>query len=138
MRSTRRCHVVVASAASLLAAPLSTVLLVLTACASSRYQLETPKVVAGQDLAPYAIHEECVALVAGERVAYRFTSSAPVAFNVHFHDSNAIVMPITRDQVMEDSDDFTADRKQTYCLMWEAGAEGALIDYRVGKMRPAQ
>ena len=67
---------------------------------------------------------------------YRFTSSAPVAFNVHFHDSNAIVMPITRDQVTEDSDDFTADRKQTYCLMWEAGAEGALIDYRARQNAP--
>ena len=58
----------------LLAAPLSTALLstalLLLTAPASRYRLEAPKVVAGVEIAPYAIHEECVALVAGERIAY--------------------------------------------------------------------
>ena len=110
-------------------------LLALAACAASApYRLDAPKVVAGQELAPYAIHEECVELGPGERISYRFTSSEPVAFNIHFHDGNAIILPITRDHATEDSDIFTADRRQPYCLMWEAGAQGAVIDYRVGRV----
>ena len=42
------------------------------ACASAPDRLEVPKVVVGLELAPYAMHEECVMLEAGERIGYRF------------------------------------------------------------------
>ncbi len=100
-------------------------------CASVPGRLEAPKAVFGIELAPYAMIEECVALEPGERIAYRFESRLPVAFNIHFHDNNAVIMPVSRDGTTSESGDFAADRRQLYCLMWEAGAEGSVLDYRV-------
>jgi hypothetical protein len=102
-----------------------------TGCASAPARLQAPKAVFGLELAPYATVEECVALEPGERIAYRFESRLPVAFNVHFRDNNAVILPLTRDRTTSESGDFAADRKQLYCLTWEAGAEGSVLDYRV-------
>ena len=112
------------------------VAIVLAACATPELRLLGPKTVAGLRLAPYAIHEECVALARGERIDYRFTSDAAVAFNIHYHEDNAVVMPISREQTHEERGDFTADRQRVYCLMWEAGAEVSVLDYRVRPLPP--
>jgi hypothetical protein len=100
-------------------------------CASAPSRLQAPKLVFGVELAPYATLEECVALEPAERIAYRFDARLPVAFNVHFHDGNAVIMPVTRDDTTSESGDFTADRRELYCLTWEAGAQGSVLDYRV-------
>ncbi len=100
-------------------------------CASPPGRLVAPKVVSGFELAPYAALEECLALEPGERIAYRFEAREPLAFNVHFHDGNAVIMPVSNVGTTSESGDFTADRKEVYCLMWEAGADGSVLDYRV-------
>jgi FtsP/CotA-like multicopper oxidase with cupredoxin domain len=102
-----------------------------TGCASAPGRLQAPKAVSGVELAPYAIFEECIALEQGERVAYRFESRLPVAFNIHFHEDNAVIMPVSRDGTISESGDFAADRKEIYCLTWEAGAGGSVLDYRM-------
>jgi hypothetical protein len=104
---------------------------VLAGCAGDPYRLDAPRSAAGVELAPYAIYEECVALEPGNRIDYYFTSVAPVAFNLQYHDANAVIMPIVRERVTQDSGDFTADRSQVYCLMWEAGPEASLLEYRI-------
>jgi hypothetical protein len=104
---------------------------VMAGCASPPGRLQAPKTVSGVELAPYAIIEECVPLEPGERIAYRFVSRLPVAFNIHFHEDNAVIMPVSRDGTTSESGDFAADRKELYCLMWEAGAGGSVLDYRV-------
>jgi hypothetical protein len=103
------------------------------ACAtpSDPYRLEGPRSGAGVEVSPYALHEECFTLDVGERIDFYFTSTAPLAFNIHYHDANAVVMPIERLRTNAESGEFAADRKEVYCMMWEAGAEGALVDYRV-------
>jgi len=95
------------------------------------YRLDEPRSGAGIALPAYAIREECFTLHPDERVGYYFTSTAPVAFNLHYHEAKAVVMPIERKGTQAESGEFVADRDQTYCLMWEAGAEPALIDYRI-------
>jgi hypothetical protein len=108
--------------------------LALGACAVADYRLDPPRSAAGVEIAPYAMHEECVELDRGERVGYYFVSVAPVSFNIHFHDSNAVIMPIVRENVTEDSGEFTADRKEIYCLVWEAGAQPSLLEYRTRRV----
>jgi hypothetical protein len=100
-------------------------------CASAPGRLEAPRAVFGLELAPYATTEECIVLEPGERIGYRFEARFPVAFNVHFREDNAVVMPISRDATTSESGDFAADRKEVYCLAWEAGAEGSVLNYRV-------
>jgi hypothetical protein len=107
-----------------------------TACAGGEYRLDSPRSAAGLEIGPYGIHEECVELARGERIDYYFASAAPVAFNIHFHDGNAVIMPIVREKVREAADDFTADRKEVYCLMWEAGVEPTILEYRIRAVAP--
>ena len=107
------------------------VALALGSCAVADYRLDAPRSAAGVEIAPYAMHEECVALDRGERIAYYFASVAPINFNLHFHDVNAVIMPIVRENVSEDSGDFTADRNEIYCLTWEAGAAPSVLEYRI-------
>ena len=110
---------------------LCALVVVIAACAGGEYRLDAPRSAAGVEIAPYAIHEECVSLERGERFNYYFASVAPVAFNIHYHDANAIIMPVVRDKVTQDAGDFAADRKQVYCLMWEAGAQPTVLEYRI-------
>jgi hypothetical protein len=90
-----------------------------------------PKVVKAHAVASYAIHEECFKLDEGDRVEFRFESTEPVDFNIHYHEGRAVVMPISREKSREDGGVYMARLTQDYCLMWEAGAAGAVIDYRM-------
>jgi hypothetical protein len=105
------------------------------ACATPPGTLDAPKIVVGLEISPYAVYEECVVLQAGRRVGYLFRATVPVAFNVHFHDGNAVIEPISVASTQGQSGEFEADRDQTYCLMWEAGAGGSVLDYRVERLR---
>ena len=96
-----------------------------------------PKIVKAHPVASYQIYEECFRLNEGDRVEFRFESNEPVDFNIHYHEGPAIVMPISRDQSREDAGVYVARLAQDYCLIWEAGAAGALIDYRILIKRPS-
>ena len=94
------------------------------------YRFDGPRSEAGVGLAPYTVREECFRLDPGDRFDFYFWSTAPLAFNIHYHDGNAIVMPIDRPRTNEESGELIADRREVYCMMWETAAESALIDYR--------
>jgi len=106
------------------------------ACATDTAAPDEPKVVRGRPLAPYDIHEECLRLAVGDRVEYDFSAAAPVDFNIHYHEGNAVLAPVVREKVHADSGMFAPRLAQDYCLMWEAGPAGAVLDYRV-RLRPA-
>ena len=111
--------------------------LFLTACASDlRHALDHPKVVHGEDIAAYAMHEECMHLAIGDRLDYDFAANEPVDFNIHYHEGRAVIAPLVRDKTRQDSGVFAPIISQDYCLMWEAGPAGALLDYRIS-LRPA-
>lgn len=110
--------------------------LLLCGCATDPYRFDAPRGAADLELAPYAMHEECVALARGDRFDFYFVSSAPIAFNINYHDANAVIMPLTRERVTQESGDFVADRNTVYCLMWEAGPEPSLLEYRLRPRPP--
>ena len=60
---------------------------------------ERTRTVKGHAIAPYALHEECMKLVPGDRLEYHFTAGAPLHFNVHYHEGKAVVLPVSRDGV---------------------------------------
>jgi hypothetical protein len=105
--------------------------LTLCACAENPLVSGQPKVVEKLAIAPYAIHEDCAPLALGDRLDYRFASTEPVAFNIHYHEGNAVVMPISREGATSDAGIFAPRIAEGYCLMWEAGATGAVLDYRI-------
>ena len=108
----------------------------LLACAPAPITADAPKAVAGHPLPPYEVHEECVELKPGDRLDYTFESTAPVDFNIHYHEGSAVAMPVVREKSRGDAGVFAPPLAHHYCLMWEAGAAGALIDYRM-RLRPA-
>jgi hypothetical protein len=98
---------------------------------------DSPKIVQGLALPSYQIHEECFTVKAGERVEYRFESDEPVDFNLHYHEGGAVVMPVSSDKSLEAAGVYAVQIPQDYCLMWEAGAAGAVLDYRF-RVRPLE
>jgi len=108
----------------------------LAACATSPSGKYDLKSVRNHAMSPYVVHEECLRVAAGERIEYYFTSDFPLNFNVHFHEGSAVLMPIVRDKVTEDSGVYAPRFPQDYCLMWEAGSTGATIDYAVRLRQP--
>ena len=112
------------------------VALAVAGCAATspagRYDLKS---VRNHAMSPYVVHEECLNVAAGERIDYYFMSTFPIDFNIHYHESNVVLMPIVRDKALEDNGVFAPQIPQDYCLMWEAGPTGATIDYGV-RLRP--
>ena len=107
-------------------------LLALAGCAATpAIEPGKPLEVRAHPLPPYEIHEECASLRPGDRLHYRFESTVPLAFNIHYHEGKAVVMPVTRERVTADDGTFVPLAAHVYCLMWEAGAEGTTIDYAV-------
>ena len=111
--------------------PLCVATLSLCGCAASLHSANGPKDVRAHPLPSYQIHEECLKLKPGDRVDYAFDSTEPVDFNVHYHEGNAVVMPLVREKSRADAGMYTAQIAHDYCLMWEAGGAGASIDYRI-------
>ena len=104
-------------------------------CSTPFITVDAPKVVSAHPLPPYQIHEECLKLEPGDRVEYRFESTEPVDFNIHYNEGKAVAMPVVREKSRADAGIYAAQIAQDYCLMWEAGVAGAMIDYRV-RIRP--
>jgi hypothetical protein len=90
-----------------------------------------PRIVDRLVIAPYAMHETCARLATGDRLDYRYQSSAPLDFDIRYREDNAELSPVVREQSMADSGTFEARLPQQYCLVWQAGAPGAIIGYRV-------
>jgi hypothetical protein len=109
----------------------ASLVLALSACAAPTLKEGVPLVVTDRVIAPHESHEVCAKLAPGDRVDYYYKAKSPVAFNIHYHEGKVIVMPITRDNSTSDAGIFVPRFAQDYCLMWESGADGAFLDYRV-------
>ena len=104
-------------------------------CAQAPLTLDEPHAVSAMPLTPYEARDECVKLAAGERLEYRFEASEPVMFEIRYREGLAVIAPLTREASRSDAGTFAAALPRDYCLVWEAGAAGALVDYRLRKRR---
>jgi len=73
-------------------------------------------------LAPGKFDEHCLRLEAGEAIAWRFTATGPVDFNIHLHRGDKVLYPVRRDGVERGSGVFRARDGDDYCLMWTGRA----------------
>ena len=104
-------------------------------CAADTLTPDAPKSMQDVAIAPYEFSEECAQLVPGDRLDFRFEAKAPVAFSIYYQEGTTFLAPISREDVTEFSGVFTARIAHRYCLRWEAGQQGALVDYRVRILR---
>jgi hypothetical protein len=105
-------------------------------CVLDPYRFDATRAAAGVELEPYALREQCVALDRGDSFDFYFVSAAPVAFNIHYRDANAVIMPVTHDNATRDSGVFTADHKDIYCVAWKAGVEPSILEYQLRPLPP--
>jgi hypothetical protein len=106
------------------------------ACAGETMRAGDDKVVTAFAIAPYEIHEECMLLTPGARIDYRFEAKMPVYFDIRYQEGIAIISTISREDVKVAAGVFASTGTRRYCVHWEAGLEGALVDYRV-RLLPA-
>ena len=62
--------------------------------------------------------EVCEKLAQGARVHWRYEASAPVDFNVHYHQAEKVKMPVRKDRSARAEALLKAASSQEYCWMW--------------------
>jgi hypothetical protein len=112
------------------------VIALVAGCVVAPVTADKPKFVTGHPLPPYESFRECVRLSRDDRLEYSFEASEPVDFDIRYDEGNVVVAPIVRDKSHADAGVFVARIVRDYCLVWEAGPAGALVDYRL-RLRPA-
>lgn len=68
-------------------------------------------------IAPGRFEEPCIPMAAGDRLDYEFRASAPLDFNLHYHEAE-VYYPVDERGVAAREGSYVAPRPQTYCLMW--------------------
>ena len=117
--------------ALLLASPLA-------ACAApDTLVVDQPRTATEWPIAPYEFHEECATLQAGDRIDYRFEAQAPVAFQIYYKEGITFISTVSRDDVRESAGLFNVPAARRYCVRWDAGRQGALVDFRI-RVLPAK
>jgi hypothetical protein len=103
-------------------------------CAAFAHAADAPSTTPfTKSLEPKAMHEECVKLAAGDKRKYYWKSSAPVDFNIHYHEGNDVSFPVKRDGMRGDGGVFTAKVAQDYCWMWTARDKAAKLEGKIEK-----
>jgi hypothetical protein len=108
----------------------------LAACATETMVAGDSKAVTEFAIAPYEIHEECMLLATAARIDYRFEAKMPVYFDIRYREGSAIISTVSREEASDAAGLFVAPVARRYCVHWEAGHHGALLDYRV-RLLPA-
>jgi hypothetical protein len=118
--------------------PMAVLALGIGACAVDTITADAPKAVSDLPIAPFEIHEDCVQLVPGDRLDYRFDAQRPVNFQIYYKEGITFVAPVSREDVTEFSGVFNPPYARRYCLQWEAGQQGAIIEYRIRLLARSQ
>ncbi len=69
-------------------------------------------------VAPGAFAEVCGKLNPPAGVQWQFSASAPLNFNIHYHEGKAVKFPAKQDGVAEGSGKLGVEARQDYCCMW--------------------
>lgn len=105
--------------------------IVLAACAARTLVAGMERDATRVVVAPWQSHELCAQLAPNERLDYRFTSNAPIAFSIAYDEGSVVLMPVVQGHTTSGSGIYEAPLARRYCLEWEAGPPGAILAYRV-------
>jgi hypothetical protein len=90
---------------------------------------------------PKRSYEECVELHTGETLAYYFTSSRPLDFNIHYHAEDGVKYPVNvknvkshRGNLVINEQKYYTEDQEAFCMMWKNNDEAFVnlkLKYRV-------
>ena len=90
-----------------------------------------------QSVASGKFVEICETLAKGSAVAWQFKASAPLNFNVHFHQGKDVVFPEKQDGVSELQRTLFAKSKEDYCWMWtNKGSVPSSLKLTLSRLKP--
>lgn len=67
--------------------------------------------------------EVCGRFDEGQQIDWRFSATAPLDFNIHYHTEDDTVLPAKQDAVTSMEDRLVTLVEQGYCWMWSNGSE---------------
>lgn len=79
-------------------------------------------------------YEDCFKVKRGEVLNYKFNSSVPLDFNVHYHGSNDVIYPVLQNDITAHEGTVDPEKhgveEEYYCLMWKnPGTQQCRISY---------
>lgn len=87
-------------------------------------------------LKPGKPYEKCMSLDSGQKLEYRFESTAKVNFNLHYNKGDALYYPVKLDRTAGESGLYEAKSREKHCLVWENRSDADVeltVSYRVTK-----
>ncbi len=95
---------------------LSIIPLIVGGCAGTMENYQKSNV--AKELKPLGIYEDCMDMVSGQVLNYSFKASAPLSFNIHYHEGDDVVYPVSKEKAISDSGSMLCEKREKYCLMW--------------------
>jgi hypothetical protein len=87
-------------------------------------------------LKPKQVHEEAVALAGNQRAAYYVRSSAPLQFNIHYHEGESVTYLREDGPTGAVEDTLTAAAKRDYWFMWtNDSAEPVALYFKIRRQQ---
>ena len=87
-------------------------------------------------LKPGKPFEKCMVLDSGQKLEYRFESTAKVNFNLHYNKVDSMYYPVKLDRTTGESGLYESRAREKYCLWWENRTDVDVelnFSFRVGK-----
>ena len=87
-------------------------------------------------LKPGKPFEKCMVLDSGQKLEYRFESTAKVNFNLHYNKGDSMYYPVKLDRTTGESGLYEAKAREKYCFNWENRTDADVeltYSYKVGK-----
>lgn len=76
-------------------------------------------------------HDECMPLVTGQDLDYRFSAAVPIEFFIHYHSDGRAFYPLFPEERSEGTGTFRARHDQAYCMTWtNLGDHDVVVKYR--------
>jgi hypothetical protein len=104
------------------------VILFAGACATEKIKTAKEREVVSDsfNVRPGGSHEECLELIPGKIMEYKFISSDSVNFNIHYHAEEGIKYPVNEESITGHRGtidpalhDYFSGDQEFYCLMWD-------------------
>ena len=114
----------------------SLVAVLIAACATpDTLVVDEPRTATELAIAPYEFHEECATLESGDKIDYRWQAQAPVTFQIYYTEGIAFISTVSREDTTEYAGVFNVPAARRYCVRWDAGQQGARVDFRIRVLR---
>ncbi len=70
------------------------------------------------NIQPGRFSEVCGKLKKGNSIRWQFDSSAPLEFNIHYHEGKNVVFPYKMSAIKSGEEELLISLDQDYCWMW--------------------